>query len=246
MSIFDARYDRLSEIKKKRAANSPAQSGEVKAAGVSGTVKASPFDGYAVTSRPGKRNAPTAGASTNHAGLDRAMPRGTALKLPIDVTYYRSGSDKARGKWIEFKDAGGNILHYQHLDSYGIFKPGETVPAGSQIAVSGASGIGTGAHLHEEYWSPDGQNITESYWGGLSKGTASGALPTEYKKAGGNVFNVGTNALAREGKSALAGSYEGLSRFEKVQMLKKGQDEPSGRGIHLRQKKGRLQCRGHY
>ena len=156
MSIFDARYDRLSEIKKKRAANSPAQSGEVKAAGVSGTVKASPFDGYAVTSRPGKRNAPTAGASTNHAGLDCAMPRGTALKLPIDVTYYRSGSDKARGKWIEFKDAGGNILHYQHLDSYGIFKPGETVPAGSQIAVSGASGIGTGAHLHEEYWSPDG------------------------------------------------------------------------------------------
>lgn len=228
MSIFDARYDRLSEIKKKRAANSSAQSGEVKAAGVSGTVKASPFDGYAVTSRPGKRNAPTAGASTNHAGLDRAMPRGTALKLPIDVTYYRSGSDKARGKWIEFKDAGGNILHYQHLDSYGIFKPGETVPAGSQIAVSGASGIGTGAHLHEEYWSPDGQNITESYWGGLSKGTASGALPTEYKKAGGNVFNAGTNALAREGKSALAGSYEGLSRFEKVQMLKKRRDERRG------------------
>ena len=225
MSIFDARYDRLSEIKKKRAANSPVQSGEVKAAGA---VKASPFDGYAVTSRPGKRNAPTAGASTNHAGLDRAMPRGTALKLPIDVTYYRSGSDKARGKWIEFKDAGGNILHYQHLDSYGIFKPGETVPAGSQIAVSGASGIGTGAHLHEEYWSPDGQNITESYWGGLSKGTASGALPTEYKKAGGNVFNVGTNALAREGKSALAGSYEGLSRFEKVQMLKKRRDERRG------------------
>lgn len=225
MSIFDARYDRLSEIKKKRAANSPVQSGEVKAAG---TVKASPFDGYAVTSRPGKRNAPTAGASTNHAGLDRAMPRGTALKLPIDVTYYRSGSDKARGKWIEFKDAGGNILHYQHLDSYGIFKPGETVPAGSQIAVSGASGISTGAHLHEEYWSPDGQNITESYWGGLSKGTASGALPTEYKKAGGNVFNVGTNALAREGKSALAGSYEGLSRFEKVQMLKKRRDERRG------------------
>ena len=228
MSIFDARYDRLSEIKKKRAANSPAQGGgEVKAAGVSGTVKSSssPFDGYAVTSRPGKRNAPTAGASTNHAGLDRAMPRGTALKLPIDVTYYRSGSDKARGKWIEFKDAGGNILHYQHLDSYGIFKPGETVPAGSQIAVSGASGIGTGAHLHEEYWSPDGQNITESYWGGLSKGTASGALPTEYKKAGGNIFNAGTNALAREGKSALAGSYEGLSRFEKVQMLKNRRKE---------------------
>ncbi len=222
MSIFDARYDRLSEIKKKRAANSPAQSGEVKAAGA---VKASPFDGYAVTSRPGKRNAPTAGASTNHAGLDRAMPRGTALKLPIDVTYYRSGSDKARGKWIEFKDAGGNILHYQHLDSYGIFKPGETVPAGSQIAVSGASGIGTGAHLHEEYWSPDGQNITESYWGELSKGTASGALPTEYKKAGGNVFNAGTNALAREGKTSLAGSYEGLSRFEKVQMLKNRRKE---------------------
>ncbi len=225
MSIFDARYDRLSEIKKKRAANSPAQSGEVKAAGVSGTVKASPFDGYAVTSRPGKRNAPTAGASTNHAGLDRAMPRGTALKLPIDVTYNRSGSDKARGKWIEFKDAGGNILHYQHLDSYGIFKPGQNVPAGSQIAVSGASGIGTGAHLHEEYWSPDGQNITESYWSTNAKGAKSGAAPVEYKKAGGNIFNVGTNALAREGRSALSGGYENLSRFEKVQMLKNRRKE---------------------
>lgn len=219
MSIFDERYNRLSEIKKKRAESAqtqiPQQSGAM----------ASPFDGYKITSRPGARSAPTAGASTNHRGLDRAVPKGTALSLPIDVTYYRSGSDKARGKWIEFKDAGGNILHYQHLDSYGIFKPGQNVPAGSQIAVSGASGIGTGAHLHEEYWSPDGQNITESYWSTNAKGAKSGAAPVEYKKAGGNIFNVGTNALAREGRSALSGGYENLSRFEKVQMLKNRRKE---------------------
>lgn len=107
MSIFDARYDRLSEIKKKRAANSPAQSGEVKAAGVSGAVKASPFDGYAVTSRPGKRNAPTAGASTNHAGngLSSRTRAGTFCIISIwTATEYSSPARLCRqGRRLRYR-----------------------------------------------------------------------------------------------------------------------------------------------
>lgn len=127
--------------------------------------KNSPFAGYSITSYTGARNTGIKGASTNHAGIDRAVPEGTKVSVPINTTFYRSGSDKARGNWIELKDQNGNILHYQHLQSYaGGYKQGDSIKAGTAFAVSGSTGVGK-AHLHEEYYTPDGgTNITESYW----------------------------------------------------------------------------------
>ena len=125
----------------------------------------SPFADYAVTSFTGSRNTGIKGASTNHAGVDRAVPEGTKISVPINTTFYQSGSDSARGNWIELKDENGNIMHYQHLQSFATgYKPGDYVAAGTAFAVSGSTGVGR-AHLHEEYYTPDGgTNITESYW----------------------------------------------------------------------------------
>ena len=127
--------------------------------------KNSPFADYSITSFTGSRNTGIKGASTNHAGVDRAVPEGTKISVPINTTFYQSGSDSARGNWIELKDENGNILHYQHLQSYANgYKPGDIVEAGTPFAVSGSTGVGR-AHLHEEYYTPDGgTNITESYW----------------------------------------------------------------------------------
>lgn len=125
----------------------------------------SPFADYAVTSFTGSRSTGIKGASTNHAGVDRAVPEGTKISVPINTTFYQSGSDSARGNWIELKDENGNILHYQHLDGFATgYRPGDSVAAGTVFAVSGSTGVGR-AHLHEEYYTPDGgTNITESYW----------------------------------------------------------------------------------
>ena len=128
----------------------------------------SPFASYRITSKTGSRDTGIKGASKNHAGLDRAVPAGTAISLPMGTTFHASGYDKARGNWIEVKDANGYILHYQHLQDVGSFKPGQAISAGTTIARSGSSGVGK-AHLHEEYYSPDGKNVTESYWASHAK-----------------------------------------------------------------------------
>ncbi len=137
----------------------------VSKAGADYVNKNSPFSGYSITSYTGARNTGIKGASTFHAGIDRAVPEGTAVSVPINTTFYRSGSDSARGNWIELKDANGNIMHYQHLQSFAVgYKPGDRIGAGTTFAISGSTGVGR-PHLHEEYYTPDGSvNITESYW----------------------------------------------------------------------------------
>ncbi len=136
----------------------------------------SPFASYKITSKSGARNTGIKGASTMHAGIDRAVPEGTGISLPIATTFLASGYDDARGNWIEVKDGAGNILHFQHLKDYGTFTPGEVIPKGVKIARSGASGVGSGAHLHEEYYSADGKNITESYWAEYTNGSVGALL----------------------------------------------------------------------
>ncbi len=128
----------------------------------------SPFGSFRITSKTGSRDTGIKGASKNHAGIDRAVPAGTAISVPMNTTFHASGYDDARGYWIEVKDSNGYILHYQHLQDVGSFKPGQSIAAGTTIARSGSSGVGT-AHLHEEYYSPDGKNVTESYWASHAK-----------------------------------------------------------------------------
>ncbi len=138
---------------------------EVSKAGAGYVNKNSPFGRYSITSYTGPRNTAVAGASSNHAGVDRAVPEGTGICVPFESFFKKRGSDSARGNWIELKDKHGNILHYQHLKSVAAgLKPGEAIGGGTVFAVSGSTGVGR-AHLHEEYYTPDGKtNITESYW----------------------------------------------------------------------------------
>ncbi len=130
----------------------------------------SPFAEHKITSKTGARNTGIAGASTNHAGVDRSMDEGTKIKLPIDVTYVSSGSNNSRGKWIKLKDENGYILQYQHLSKYGgSWRNGDAIEAGTVICYSGHTGVGAGYHLHEEYYTPDGKtNISEAYWARFS------------------------------------------------------------------------------
>lgn len=103
-----------------------------------------------MTSAYGHRTAPTAGASSDHKGIDiqakyedvYSMERGKVVNV---------GSDKKSGKFviIEYERADGKnyLASFCHLDSVNVAK-GDAVDTNTIIARSGATGVGTGPHLH--------------------------------------------------------------------------------------------------
>jgi murein DD-endopeptidase MepM/ murein hydrolase activator NlpD len=101
----------------------------------------------AITSAFGKRTAPTAGASTDHKGVDIAAPLGTPIAIRAAGTVAATGHDDKRGNWIEVDHGGGVSTRYFHLASAQV-KTGDAVDAGAIIGKTGRSGNATGPHLH--------------------------------------------------------------------------------------------------
>ncbi|MHC1722254.1 MAG: M23 family metallopeptidase [Aminipila sp.] len=104
---------------------------------------------YVITSPFGSRQAPTAGASTNHPGIDVGIPFNTSVKAAASGKITKNGYSSAKGNYIEIDHGNGNTTVYEHL-SKAIVKIGDTVKQGQEIAKSGNSGISTGPHLHFE------------------------------------------------------------------------------------------------
>ena len=102
-----------------------------------------------ITSYFGKRSSPTAGASTNHRGIDIGVPTGTDVYASASGVVTTVAYNSARGKYIIVDHGKGMETLYQHCDNI-IASKGETVKQGQVIAESGNTGIGTGAHLHFE------------------------------------------------------------------------------------------------
>ena len=125
----------------------------------------SPFSDYPLSGKLGIRTE-AYGETRNHSGINRNMPEGTYIRLPMDVKYKNSGYDYEHGNWIELEDKKGNTLSYRNLMDFGDFTPGAVIPLNTPIARSGKNG--KEETLREEYYSPEGRNITESYWRDVS------------------------------------------------------------------------------
>lgn len=101
-----------------------------------------------VSSKFGPRTAPTKGASTLHRGIDIAVKSGTSVYSSADGTVTSVGYSDARGNYIVIYHENINVSTlYQHLKSSSV-KKGDKVKSGQEIAKSGNTGVGTGAHLH--------------------------------------------------------------------------------------------------
>lgn len=101
-----------------------------------------------ISSAFGPRKSPTTGASTNHRGIDIPVGSGTSVYAAYDGVVVAIGKTNARGNYVLLYHASiGLSTLYQHLTCATVQK-GDTVSGGSQIALSGNTGIGTGAHLH--------------------------------------------------------------------------------------------------
>ncbi len=108
-----------------------------------------PISGGRLSSRFGKRSAPTRGASTYHKGVDWATPVGTAVMASASGTVSKAGWGKGYGYVVYINHADGRQTRYGHLSKV-LVSAGQTVSQGDKIALSGNTGVSTGPHLHFE------------------------------------------------------------------------------------------------
>lgn len=102
-----------------------------------------------ITSFFGKRNAPTAGASTNHLGVDIVLKNDDVPSIFSGVVS-ALGFTKERGNYITVTNSGGYSATYQHLAAPASYIKGMKVSSGDILGTQGSTGVSTGKHLHLE------------------------------------------------------------------------------------------------
>ena len=108
-----------------------------------------PISGGRISSGFGRRTAPTRGASTFHKGIDWSTPVGTAVMASSTGTVIRAGWGSGYGYCVYISHTDGRETRYGHLSRI-LVKVGQKVDQGQKIALSGNTGVSTGAHLHFE------------------------------------------------------------------------------------------------
>lgn len=100
-----------------------------------------------ITSYFGKRDQPTAGASTEHKGIDIGAMHGSDIVAAASGTVVETGNNDTRGIYIIVSHGDGLKTLYQHCSALHA-STGDTVEKGEKIASVGNTGVSTGAHLH--------------------------------------------------------------------------------------------------
>ena len=103
-----------------------------------------------ITSIFGYRDAPTAGASSNHGAVDIAVnyvPVYAPAPGKVIIARYLSGY----GNYVMIDHGNGYYTGFGHLSAYSVSQ-GQVVSTGQQIATSGNTGVSTGPHLHYEVY----------------------------------------------------------------------------------------------
>jgi len=115
-----------------------------------------------LASRFGLRKAPTAGASSEHKGVDLAVPSGTPVYSPGDgiVQFAGDTTPNSCGGHVRIK-TGEYVIKFCHLRQW-VVSTGQHVKAGQLVAYSGGNktdpyhGASTGAHLHYGVFNANG------------------------------------------------------------------------------------------
>ena len=108
-----------------------------------------PISGGRLSSRFGRRSAPTAGASTYHKGVDWATPVGTPVYASSGGTVAKAGWGSGYGYVVYINHPDGRQTRYAHLSKVQV-SVGQSVSQGDRIALSGNTGVSSGPHVHFE------------------------------------------------------------------------------------------------
>ena len=101
----------------------------------------------AVSSPFGNRDAPTAGASTYHQGIDLSAPEGTPIYASRTGVVTTATFGKSAGYYVSINHGDGFSSVYMHMTRY-VVRSGQAVSAGQVIGYVGSTGVSTGPHLH--------------------------------------------------------------------------------------------------
>ena len=108
-----------------------------------------PVDSRYITSTVGGRNSPGGIGSTNHKGIDIAVPRGTPIYAADGGTVTYSGWMSGYGYLVQIDHGNGYVTRYGHNSSLTV-SVGQHVYKGQQVARAGSTGNSTGNHCHFE------------------------------------------------------------------------------------------------
>ena len=102
---------------------------------------------YSISSYFGARTSPTAGASSNHKGIDIPCSSGTPVVAAASGTVIVATYNYAEGNYVAIDHGGGVVTLYMHNSSLAV-SAGQSVTAGQTIAYAGSTGVSTGPHCH--------------------------------------------------------------------------------------------------
>ena len=100
-----------------------------------------------LTSPFGYRDAPTAGASSFHQGVDLAGPEGTPIYAARSGTVTIARFSNSAGFYVTINHGDGFSSVYMHMTTYTV-SVGQYVSQGQLIGYMGSTGVSTGSHLH--------------------------------------------------------------------------------------------------
>lgn len=123
----------------------------------------------AVTDGFGLRTAPTAGASTDHAGVDLAAPFGASVRAMAPGTVRETTADTGGcgvSVTIDHVVLGERFSTVScHLAAGSVVvRPGDRVMQGDEVARVGSTGTSTGPHLHFEVRDATGAATDPAGW----------------------------------------------------------------------------------
>ncbi|MEU9157872.1 LysM peptidoglycan-binding domain-containing M23 family metallopeptidase [Streptomyces sp. NPDC048417] len=140
-----AQSDSQSSAPSSSSSSNTASSSDVSTATASGFTL--PVTGGAVGT--GYHVAGSMWSSGYHTGVDFVVPTGTPVKAVGAGTVVTAGWGGAYGNQVVIRLADGYYAQYGHLSALSV-SVGQTVTAGQQVGLSGATGNVTGPHLHFE------------------------------------------------------------------------------------------------
>lgn len=100
-----------------------------------------------ITSTFGNRESPTAGASTNHKGIDIGAPSGSNIIATMSGEVVTATYSVSAGNYIMLYHGDGLYSVYMHSSKL-LVSVGDNVKQGDTIALVGSTGYSTGPHLH--------------------------------------------------------------------------------------------------
>ena len=100
-----------------------------------------------ITSGYGNRKSPTAGASSNHKGIDISASTGSSIVAAAGGTVSIATYSYSAGNYVVLNHGNGLSTVYMHCSQL-LVSAGDTVKAGQTIAKVGSTGYSTGSHLH--------------------------------------------------------------------------------------------------